>query len=142
MNKCRSARIFFTSTSYYGPGNGPVHIYNLGCQGDETSLEECRYFREGSCADSNAGVAVVCYGELILLCLYNHNIYRPFIVIVLTVSRSSVFCHMLICAVGTTCFTFQYIYRLQYVLLSLVIRTKTKITSLPISNFILICSVN
>jgi len=58
------ASVFFSSSSQYGQGNGPIWLDNVMCNGNEASLVECTYPGVGIIEDCthDKDVSVRCSG--------------------------------------------------------------------------------
>ena len=84
LHFCMFAKIsfFFTSdaiaysNAHFGATNGPVHIQNVQCSGNESRLEDCSNMTSSCSHNYDAGVS--CLGKLATLCIffvfaYNYN---------------------------------------------------------------------
>ena len=60
------------SGAYFGNGSGPIHLDNVECSGNETSLQECVHV-EGefhNCGHTE-DASVRCKGEIADACVYS-----------------------------------------------------------------------
>lgn len=54
---------------HFGAGDGPIHIDNFFCRGNEESLLDCIHDRSEGCTH-NQDASVICNGEyLVVMCL-------------------------------------------------------------------------
>ena len=52
-----TADVISFSNAYFGQGNGPIHIDNVGCSGSESVLVQCNHLTIDNCVHAeDAGV--------------------------------------------------------------------------------------
>ena len=51
-----------TSSASFGQGDGPIHVSNVQCNGNETQLQTCGYSLSNTCTHSS-DAGIMCVGK-------------------------------------------------------------------------------
>lgn len=62
---CSYQEVLAFSAAYFGQGAGPILLHNVHCNGSESSLLDCNYLNQSTCAN-NADAGVRCRGDYIM----------------------------------------------------------------------------
>ena len=62
---CSYQEVLAFSAAYFGQGAGPILLHNVHCNGSESSLLDCNYLNQSTCAN-NADAGVRCRGDHIM----------------------------------------------------------------------------